>query len=42
VFNALNYTNFTAANGDRASASFGTIRGTYPARQIQFSLKLTF
>uniref|UniRef100_Q01WU0 TonB-dependent receptor, plug n=1 Tax=Solibacter usitatus (strain Ellin6076) TaxID=234267 RepID=Q01WU0_SOLUE len=42
MFNALNHTNFTAANGDRASASFGTIRGTYPARQIQFALKLMF
>jgi hypothetical protein len=42
MFNALNHTNFTAANGDRASAGFGTIRGTYPARQIQFALKLMF
>jgi hypothetical protein len=42
MFNVLNHTNFTAANGDRASASFGTIRGTYPARQIQFALKLLF
>jgi hypothetical protein len=42
MFNALNHTNFTAPNGDRASASFGTIRGTYMARQIQFGLKLMF
>ena len=42
MFNALNHTNFTAPNGDRASASFGTIRGTYQARQIQFGLKLMF
>ncbi|HEY1336178.1 MAG TPA: TonB-dependent receptor [Bryobacteraceae bacterium] len=42
MFNALNHTNFTAPNGDRASASFGTIRGTYPARQIQFGFKLMF
>ncbi len=42
MFNALNHTNFTGANGDRASAGFGTIRGTYPARQIQFALKLMF
>ena len=42
MFNALNHTNFTAANGDRANASFGTIRSTYPARQIQFALKLMF
>jgi hypothetical protein len=42
MFNALNHTNFTAANGDRASAAFGTIRGTYAARQIQFALKFLF
>ena len=42
MFNALNHTNFTAPNGDRSSASFGTIRGTLPARQIQFALKLLF
>ena len=33
LFNAFNHTNFTAANGDFASASFGTIRGTYSPRQ---------
>jgi hypothetical protein len=42
MFNALNHTNFTAPNSDRASTAFGTIRGTYPARQIQFALKLMF
>jgi hypothetical protein len=42
MFNALNHTNFTAPNGDRASASFGTIRSTYAARQVQFALKLLF
>jgi len=42
MFNALNHTNFTAPNGDRASAAFGTIRGTFPARQIQFALKFMF
>jgi hypothetical protein len=42
MYNAFNHTNFTAANGDRASASFGTIRGTYMARQVQFGLKLSF
>jgi len=42
MFNALNHTNFTAPNGDRAAAGFGTIRGTYAARQIQFALKLMF
>jgi hypothetical protein len=42
MYNALNHTNFTAANGDRSSASFGTIRSTYLARQVQFGLKLSF
>ncbi len=42
MFNAVNHTNFTAANGDRNSSSFGTIRGTYAARQVQFALKLLF
>jgi hypothetical protein len=42
MFNALNHTNFTAPNGDRASTGFGTIRGTYAARQIQFALKFLF
>jgi hypothetical protein len=41
-FNALNHTNFTAPNSDRANAAFGTIRGTFPVRQIQFALKLMF
>ena len=41
-FNILNHTNFVAANSDRASGAFGTIRGTFPARQIQFALKLIF
>lgn len=42
MFNALNKTNFRPATGDRSSASFGTIRSTVPARQIQFALKLTY
>jgi len=41
-FNALNKTNFSPANGDRSSSSFGTITGTSPARQVQFALKLIF
>jgi len=41
-FNILNHTNFQAANSDRASGAFGTIRSTFPARQIQFALKLIF
>jgi hypothetical protein len=39
-FNLLNRTNFLAANGRVDQASFGTITGTFPARQIQFALKL--
>ncbi len=41
-FNLMNHTNFRAANPDRSSAAFGTIRSTYPARQIQFALKILF
>jgi hypothetical protein len=41
-FNALNHTNFRAPNSDVASAAFGTIRSTFPVRQIQFALKFMF
>jgi Carboxypeptidase regulatory-like domain/TonB-dependent Receptor Plug Domain len=41
-FNALNKTNFSPANGDRSTSAFGTITGTFPARQVQFALKLIF
>jgi len=41
-FNLQNRTNFGAPNGDRGSGSFGTIRSTYPARQLQFALRLSF
>ncbi|MBO0726808.1 MAG: TonB-dependent receptor, partial [Blastocatellia bacterium] len=41
-FNFLNKTNFGAANSDRGSSAFGTIRSTFPARQIQLALKLSF
>jgi hypothetical protein len=41
-FNVFNHTNLQAANSDRASSSFGTIRSTFPPRQIQFALKLMF
>ena len=39
-FNVLNHTNFGFPNADITSSAFGTIRTTYPARQIQFALKL--
>jgi hypothetical protein len=41
-FNVLNRTNFGAPNGDRSSNAFGTIRSTFPARQIQLAAKLNF
>jgi hypothetical protein len=41
-FNFLNKTNFGAANSDRGSSAFGTIRSAFPARQIQLALKLSF
>jgi len=42
AFNLFNKTNFGAANSDRSSSAFGTIRSTFPARQIQVALKLSF
>jgi len=42
VFNLLNRTNFSPASGDRSSSSFGAISGTFPARQVQFALRLAF
>ncbi len=41
-FNVLNHTNFGIPNTTTTSTSFGTIRSTYPARQIQFALKAMF
>lgn len=41
-FNVLNTTNFRWPDCNFSSASFGTIRSTYPARQIQFALKMMF
>lgn len=41
-FNLFNRSNFLAANSNRSSASFGRISGTFPARQIQFALKLYY
>ena len=42
IFNALNKTDFSPANGDRSNSKFGTITSTLPARQIQFALKVLF
>jgi hypothetical protein len=41
-FNVLNHTNFGIPDTKTTDAAFGTIRSTYPARQIQFALKLLF
>ncbi|MGD0906823.1 MAG: TonB-dependent receptor [Candidatus Acidiferrales bacterium] len=41
-FNILNHTNYGIPNTQTTSSAFGTIRSTYPARQIQFALKLLF
>ena len=38
----LNKTNFGLPNGDRTSGAFGTIRSTFPARQLQLAAKLSF
>jgi hypothetical protein len=41
-FNFLNRSNFGPPTCDITNAAFGTIRATYPPRQIQFALKLIF
>ncbi|HTM49370.1 MAG TPA: TonB-dependent receptor [Bryobacteraceae bacterium] len=41
-FNLFNKTNFQGPNSTRSSAAFGTIRSAFPARIIQFALKLVF
>ncbi|HUB81376.1 MAG TPA: TonB-dependent receptor [Bryobacteraceae bacterium] len=41
-FNILNHTNFGIPDTKTSDAAFGTIRSTYPSRQIQFALKVTF
>ena len=41
-FNLLNNVNFGIPNTTSNSSSFGQIRTTYPARQVQFALKLMF
>jgi hypothetical protein len=41
-FNILNRTNFGIPDTKTSDAAFGTIRTTYPSRQIQFALKATF
>jgi hypothetical protein len=42
AFNLLDRANFTAPNGNRSAAGFGTITSTYDARQVQVGVKLLF
>jgi hypothetical protein len=42
AFNLLNRTNFQAPNGNRSSGAFGSITGTYDARQLQLGLKVNW
>jgi hypothetical protein len=42
AFNVLNRTNFQAPSGNRSSAAFGTILGTYDARQLQLGVKVNW
>jgi Carboxypeptidase regulatory-like domain/TonB dependent receptor-like, beta-barrel/TonB-dependent Receptor Plug Domain len=42
AFNLFNNTNFRNANTNRSVAGFGQVRTTFPARQIQFALRLIF
>jgi hypothetical protein len=41
-FNVLNHTNFGFPTNISTSSAFGQIRTTFPARQIQFALKLIY
>jgi len=41
-FNLFNRTNFLAPDSNRSSNTFGQINGTFPARQVQFALKLIY
>ncbi len=42
AFNLFNRTNFGNPNTNRSSAGFGQVRTTFPARQVQFALRLVF
>jgi hypothetical protein len=42
AFNVLNRTNFQPPNSNRSSSAFGTITGSYDARQIQIGVKVMF
>jgi hypothetical protein len=42
AFNIFNQTNFQAPNSNISSSAFGSITSTFPARQLQFAVKLLF
>ena len=42
AFNLFNHSNFTAPDGNISNPTFGVITSTYPARQLQFALKVQF
>jgi Carboxypeptidase regulatory-like domain/TonB dependent receptor-like, beta-barrel/TonB-dependent Receptor Plug Domain len=42
AFNLTNQTNFQSPNSSISSSSFGSITSTFPARQLQFALRLAF
>ncbi len=42
AFNVLNQTNFQAPNSNASSTSYGSITSTFPARQLQFAMKVVF
>jgi Carboxypeptidase regulatory-like domain/TonB-dependent Receptor Plug Domain len=42
VFNLTNQTNFTAPASNISSSNYGSITSTFPARQVQFALRLMF
>ena len=38
----MNQTNFGAPNTDISSSNYGSITTTFPARQVQFALRISF
>jgi hypothetical protein len=42
AFNLTNQTNFGAPSGNISSSNYGSITSTFPARQLQFALRLMF
>jgi hypothetical protein len=42
AFNALNQVNYQAPDGTRTDGGYGAITSAYPARQLQFAVKLLF